>query len=183
MLKDDVQCVNLSQGGRSSRSFIAEGHWKKVLAQKPDYVLIQFGHNDQPGKGPERETDPQTTYKQFLGQMVDEARSIGAMPILVTSLSRRSWQPDGTSKSNLTAYAEAVKELAAAKHVPLIDLHARSIALYNKLGKEKVDELSARTADGKVDNTHLGPKGSEVVGAIVAEQLKAVVPALAAHIK
>src|SRR5690242_13890992 len=60
-LAGDIECMNFSQGGRSSKSFINEGHWKKVLDSKPDYILIQFGHNDQPGKGPERETDPKTT--------------------------------------------------------------------------------------------------------------------------
>src|SRR4051794_9523652 len=54
-LTGDVECQNFSQGGRSSKSFIEEGHWMKVLDAKPDYVLIQFGHNDQPGKGAERE--------------------------------------------------------------------------------------------------------------------------------
>src|SRR5690349_1816151 len=51
-MKDDVEVLNFAQGGRSSRSFVNEGHWKKVIDAKPDYVLIQFGHNDQPGKGP-----------------------------------------------------------------------------------------------------------------------------------
>src|SRR6185503_16503135 len=53
-----VQVVNLALNGRSSKSFRDEGNWEPVLAEKPDYVLIQFGHNDSPGKGPERETDP-----------------------------------------------------------------------------------------------------------------------------
>src|SRR3989442_5145913 len=50
-MKDDVEVINLSKGGRSSSSFIKEGSWKKALDLKPDYVLIQFGHNDQPGHG------------------------------------------------------------------------------------------------------------------------------------
>src|SRR5206468_1588266 len=58
LLGPDAECVNLARSGRSSKSFIHEGHWKKALEQKPDYVLIQFGHNDMPGKGPQRETDP-----------------------------------------------------------------------------------------------------------------------------
>src|SRR5688572_11441405 len=51
LLADDVECVNLAVGGRSSKSYRDEAHWDKVLASKADYVLIQFGHNDQPGKG------------------------------------------------------------------------------------------------------------------------------------
>ena len=61
LLKPPAQCVNLALNGRSSKSYRDEGHWKDVLAQKPNYVLLQCGHNDQPGKGPERETDPNTT--------------------------------------------------------------------------------------------------------------------------
>ena len=51
-LAGDVECVNLARGGRSSGSFVAEGSWRKCLDLEPDYVLIQFGHNDQPGHGP-----------------------------------------------------------------------------------------------------------------------------------
>src|SRR5438105_1525148 len=141
-MKDDVEVINLSKGGRSSSSFIKEGSWKKALDLKPDYVLIQFGHNDQPGHGADRETDPQTTYKQYMTQYVDEARAAGSKPVLVTSLSRRQWGPDGKIHSTLQPNADVVKEIAAEKHVPLIDLHARSIELYEKLGREGVNELS-----------------------------------------
>lgn len=195
-LKDDVECINLSKGGRSSKSFIAEGSWQKVLELKPDYVLIQFGHNDQPGHG-ERETDPQTTYKQYMTQYVDEARATGIKPVLVTSLSRRQWGSDGKIHSTLQPWADAVKQIAAEKKVPLIDLHARSIELYEKLGQKKILEFSplknadptsknsdttATTAQA-VDGTHLNEKGSEVVGPMVAEELKKAVPELASHIK
>ena len=196
-LKDDTECTNLSRGGRSSKSFIREGRWKECLDLKPDYVLIQFGHNDQPGHPGDRETDPQTTYRQFMTQYVDDARAAGIKPVLVTSLSRRQWGGDGKIHSTLVPYVEVVKQIAAEKKVPLIDLHARSIELYEKLGKEKVLELSPRknadatsktsgaapAATQEYDGTHLNAKGSAVVGAIVAEELKKAVPDLAPHIK
>jgi lysophospholipase L1-like esterase len=193
-LTDDVELINLSRGGRSSKSFIAEGSWKKALDLKPDYVLIQFGHNDQPGHGPDRETDPQTTYRQYMTQYVDEARAAGIKPVLVTSLSRRQWGPDGKIHSTLQPNADVVKQIATEKHVPLIDLHARSIELYEKLGREAVNELSPKKTPkldkaeqgnkaDVLDGTHLNAKGSEVVGPIVAEELKKAVPELAAHIK
>lgn len=177
-LKPGAECINLSAGGRSSKNFINEGRWTKCLAAKPDYVLIQFGHNDQPGKGPERETDPQTTYRQYMTQYVDDARAAGIKPVLVTSLSRRQWGPDGKIHSTLTPYVEVVKRIAQEKHVPLIDLHARSIELYEKRGKEGCDALSPRTDKG-IDNTHLNAKGSQVIGKMVAEELKSAVPDLA----
>src|SRR5215213_5819051 len=83
-MNDSAEVINLSRGGRSSKSFRDEGWWRKVLDEKPDYVLIQFGHNDQPGKGPERETDPKTTFRENLVRNVDEARAIGAKPVLLT---------------------------------------------------------------------------------------------------
>jgi lysophospholipase L1-like esterase len=178
----DTQCINLALNGRSSKSFRNEGQWKKCLDAKPNYILIQFGHNDQPGKGPDRETDPATTYKQLMTQYVDEARAAGATPILLTSLSRRQWGADGKIHSTLVPYVEVVKEIAKEKNVPLIDLHALSIQLYEKLGKEGCNELSP-TTNGAIDNTHLNAKGSDVIGALIAEQLKTVVPDLATHLK
>src|SRR5215213_6360052 len=132
---DTAEVVNLAKGGRSSKSFRDEGLWKQVLDAKPDYVLIQFGHNDQPGKGPERETDPNTTFRENLGRYVDEARAIGAKPVLLTSLCRRRWAEDGIHvRSDLAAYAGAAEAVGADKGVPVIDLHARSIEVYESLG-------------------------------------------------
>src|SRR5437763_15869994 len=117
-LTPDVECINMARGGRSSKSFIAEGLWKKCLELKPDYILIQFGHNDQPGHGAARETDPETTYRQFMNQYVDDARAAGIKPVLITSLSRRQWGPDGKIHSTLVPNAEVVKEIAKVKNVP-----------------------------------------------------------------
>lgn len=187
----DVEVINRAKGGRSSKSFIAEGSWKKVLDLKPNYVLLQFGHNDQPGHG-ERETDPQTLYRQYMIQYVDEARAAGIEPILVTSLSRRQWGKDGKIRSNLQPWVDAVKAIAEEKRVPLIDLHARSIEIYEQMGREKTLEISPlKNADTTtpdtdkqvVDGTHLNQKGSEIFGPIVAQGLKLAVPKLASHIK
>ena len=184
----DAECSRKPGGsGRSSKSYINEGHWKKLLEAKPDTILIQFGHNDQPGKGPDRETDPGTTYREFLARYVDEARAIGARPILVTSLARRHFTPEGKIRSDLGPYAEAVKAVAAEKKVPVIDLHARSIELLERLGPQASAEFDPKPKEaGKAtapDKTHLSPKGSEVFGVIVAEELMKVEPALAPYIK
>jgi lysophospholipase L1-like esterase len=92
-----VECLNLAKNGRSSKSFRDEGAWAPALAAKPSYVLIQFGHNDNPGKGPERETDPATTYRSNLARYVDESRGAGAIPILVTSIVRGTSTPPARS--------------------------------------------------------------------------------------
>jgi pectinesterase len=184
-LRSEVQFVNCSKSGRSSKSYANEGWWQKALAEKPDYVLIQFGGNDQPGKGPERETDPETTYPEWMGKYVDESRAAGAQPILITSLVRRSFDPDGKIRSTLTPYAESVKRIGTEKKVPVIDLHALSIALHEKQGPEASRAFN-RTKPGReehTDKTHLSPEGAKIIGRMVADELKIAVPALSPYIE
>jgi PelA/Pel-15E family pectate lyase len=130
----DVVCMNFARGGQSSKSFRDSGQWAKTLAFQPTHVLIQFGHNDMPGKGPERETDPATTYAENLTRFVEEARAAGAQPILITSLTRRIFAPDGKLRGELAPYAAAASRVAAEQKVPLIDLYALSLAHAEKLG-------------------------------------------------
>jgi lysophospholipase L1-like esterase len=183
LLGDGVESSNTSLGGRSSKSFRDEGHWDKMIAAGGDYVLIQFGHNDQPGKGSARET----TLDQFRANMkryAEEARATGMKPILVTPLTRREFKEDGKIHSSLAGHAQIVKEVAAELDVPLIDLHKRSLAVCDAMGKEAcIAVLSTTKPDGTFDGTHLTPAGSMLFGAIVATELKTVVPALSPHIR
>jgi lysophospholipase L1-like esterase len=183
LLRPGAECVNMARSGRSSKSYINEAHWKKALAQKPDYVLIQFGHNDMPGKGPDRETDPKTTYREHMARYVEEARAAGARPILVTSMTRRLFTKEGKIQSDLVPYVEAVKKLAAEKKVPLVDLHARSIELLDRMGPKAAAELNPPGKAGKTDRTHLSVKGSEVMGRLVADELWKAEPELGKLIK
>ncbi|MDQ6700533.1 MAG: pectate lyase, partial [Acidobacteriota bacterium] len=175
----EVEVINLARGGRSSKSFRDEGLWAPVLAAKPDYVLLQFGHNDSPGKGPERETAPETTYRANMTRYVDEARAAGAKPILVTSIVRRNFTSDGKIKpDSLVPYVHVVRDLAAAKQVPLIDLYALTLAQSETLGPKGSEELGRMGPDGKPDHTHLGPKGKAEIGAIAAREFVKAEPAL-----
>lgn len=179
-----AECVNLAKQGRSSKSYRTEGHWQQALKRKPDYVLIQFGHNDMPGKGPDRETDPRTTFRENLGRYVDEARAAGAEPVLVTSMTRRLFNREGKIESNLVPYAEAAKQVAREKKVPLVDLHARSIELLDRIGPKAAAELDRPSADpSRRDRTHLSARGSDVMAGLVAEELRKVEPALARCLK
>jgi pectinesterase len=182
-LTTNVECINTAANGRSSKSFIAEGKWTNALALKGDYYLIQFGHNDEPDKGPDRETDPATTYKQNLTRYVDDTRAIGAQPILVTSLTRRNFDESGNGRlvPNLTPYVEAMRKLAAEKNVPLVDLHARSVAYCEKIGAEETAKLNP-IAHGKADTTHLNRAGQMVFARIVVEELRKAVPELAPYL-
>lgn len=131
-------CLNLARGGRSTSSYRAEGSW--ALAENemrvPGYagvwVLIQFGHNDQPGK-PGRSTDLATEFPANLRRYVAEARAAGARPVLLTPLTRRSWK-NGALDRDLDPWAEAVRRVAAELDVPLVDLNARSAAIVAAMG-------------------------------------------------
>ena len=184
-LTPDAECVNTAANGRSSKSFITEGKWTNALALKGDYYLIQFGHNDEPGKGPARETDPATTYPQNLAKYVDDVRGLGAKPILVTSLTRRMFDAaePGKLKPNLLPYVEAMKKLAAEKQVPVIDLHARSVALCEKIGPAATAQFNPTLKDGKADTTHLKGDARVVFARLVVEDLRQAVPELAPYLR
>jgi lysophospholipase L1-like esterase len=175
-LAGSAEVINLAKNGRSSKSFRDEGLWAPALAAKPDYILIQFGHNDEPGKGPDRETDPSTTYRANMIRYVEEARAVGAKPVLVTSIVRRNFDADGKIKrDHMVPYVEEVRKIAAEKNVMLIDLYALTLAQAEALKPEDRESLNATTKDGKTDTTHLGPKGRHEIGAIVAKQFGIVV--------
>jgi lysophospholipase L1-like esterase len=177
----EVEIVNLAKNGRSSKSFRAEGLWKPALDPKPSYVLIQFGHNDGPGKGPDRETDPKTTFRDNMSRYVDEVRAAGSQPVLVTSIVRRNFGEDGKIKQDsLLPYVEAVRALAAEMKVPLIDLYALTLAHAERLGPDGCADIDARDAEGKRDHTHLGPKGRQEIGVMAAQEFIKLFPE-AAH--
>ena len=149
-----------------SKSFRAEKRWQPVLAAKPDFVFIQFGHNDQKGKGPERETDPETTYADNLKQYIQEARDAGIRPVLVTPVARRIFE-NGKPVTTLTPYADATKKVGRELNVPVVDLHAASLALFEKLG----DVGSADFSPNASDRTHFSRKGALAIARLVAEQV------------
>jgi len=176
-LKDKAECFNLAKNGRSSKSFREEGLWQQATAQMKNnpnqlnqWVLIQFGHNDQPGK-PGRSTDLATEYPVNLEKYVVETRAAGANPILVTPLIRRSFKA-GQHQDDLIEWATAMKGVAARLNVPLIDLHQLSKQHVIAVGEDKADQY-AETPKGtpKFDRTHLGPLGACVFGAMVLQQL------------
>ena len=133
-----LSCVNLARGGRSSYNYRAEGSWDIALqemrpgAYREVYVLIQFGHNDQPGK-PGRSTDLQHEFPDNLRRYVREVRAAGALPVLLTPLTRRQFR-DGVLGDDLAPWADATRRVAAELDVPLVDLHARSMAAVQGMG-------------------------------------------------
>lgn len=133
-----LACLNLARGGRSTYNYRAEGSWDIARGEmrgdgyRRVYVLVQFGHNDQPGK-PGRSTGLQTEYPANLRRYVEEIRAAGATPILVTPLARRQFA-DGRLIDDLAPWAAAMRKVATDMRVPLVDLHARSTAAVQALG-------------------------------------------------
>ncbi len=171
--------VNLALNGRSSKSFREEGKWDPALTRHATHILIQFGHNDQPGKGPDRETDAATTYRANLARYVDEARAAGAIPVLVTSIVRRNFTHEGKIvRDGLVPYVEAARAVAAEKSVPLMDLYTATLRQAESLGPDGCLDIDARDAKGQRDHTHLGPKGRETIGRIAADEFLKLFPDL-----
>jgi len=199
-----LACVNLARGGRSTSSYRAEGSWKLALAemQTPGFattwVLIQFGHNDQPGK-PGRSTDLATEFPANLRAYVAETRAVGAIPVLVTPLSRRNYK-DGRVDNDLAPWAETVRRVAREMNVPLIDLNALTVAELDAHGEQwaegfaqlprgatasaapttatatETNDLPFAARKVAFDRTHLGRGGADHVAALMAAALAKAVP-------
>ena len=183
-LGDGIQLTNTARGGRSSMSFVVEGSWEKALALRGDYYLIQFGHNDEPGK-PGRSTTEEE-YRGYMERYVDETRAAGATPVLVTSLVRRQFKTRDNPHlitSSLANRAEIVRAIAREKNVPLVELHDRSKELCEKLGKDGCLVFSPPKDNGQFDGTHLNAEGYVMFGRLVADELRVAVPALAPRLR
>jgi lysophospholipase L1-like esterase len=182
-------CVNLGRAGRSSSSYRAEGRWNEVkglLERNGDYaatyVLVQFGHNDQPGK-PGRSTDLATEFPANIRRYAEEIAVTGARPVLVTPLARRAFE-GSLLTDTLGPWAAATRSVARSTGAMLVDLHALSKSTVAVMGPEASARLAAppkKNAAGEMvpDYTHLNADGEEVFGAIVERELARQVPELA----
>lgn len=171
---DRVEVVNHAASGRSTKSFIAEGRWKKVLGETPAWVFVQFGHNDQK----DATLAPLGGFRDYLIRYVDEATAANIRPVLVTPVARRTFTA-GRASTTLQPFADAVLGVARDRRVPAIDLHRLAFDLFDRLGDERSADLTASATD----RTHFSRKGAEAIGGLVAGALSAAVPELAALLK
>jgi len=179
-----VACINLARGGRSSMSFRAEGLWDTVLkllneggpAKQKTLVLIQFGHNDQPGK-PGRSTDLATEFGPNMAGYVKDVKAAGGDVVLLTPLTRRTFK-EGVLPNDLRPWAESIIKVAEEQGVPVLDLNAISHAAVAAMGQAAADTLAE--APPRFDRTHLGPKGAALFSEQVLEGLIRLKPELAA---
>ncbi len=170
---DGVTILNHAESGRSAETFLREGRLARALADRPDYVFIQFGHNDHLGEG-----GSTAGFRNTLRTFIDEARAANAQPVLVTPMTRRKFR-NGRIVTSLRPFAEAMIAVGKEKHVPVIDLHASSVKLHNRLGEKG----SAFFNPSRDDETHFTRRGAREIARLVAEEIPLKVPALKAYLK
>lgn len=147
-------CLNLARNGRSSGSYRAEGLWDVAMREMRVegygrvFVIIGFGHNDQPGK-PGRSTDLKTEFPANMRRYVEDIRSAGATPILFTPLTRRLFE-GGKVVRDLDPWAAAIRQIAAETNTPLIDLNEQSREIVQALGPSVQNMLAERPASPEV---------------------------------
>lgn len=188
----EVRIDNHAMNGRSSKSFIDEGRWDKVIRRvKPgDYVFIQFGHNDEKPK-PDRHTEPGSTFDDNLRRFVNETRAKGGIPVLFNSIVRRNFDASGTLVDTHGAYRESPRNVARELAVPFVDMNRITHELVQGLGPEESKKLfmwvESNTVPampkGKEDNTHLNPYGAKVIAGLAVDALAEAVPALAGYVR
>ncbi len=183
MLHGAVKVDNHAVNGSSSKSFIDEGRWDKVmeLIKPGDYVVIQFGHNDEKSGKPKKYTVPGGSFDDNLRRFVTDARSKGASPILMNSIVRRNFPVDSADVSVATPYIapegfenvkhsvegdllvdthkeylDAPRRVARELAVPFVEMNTLTHNLVQGLGKEKSRELFMWIPEGKYE---FCPKG------------------------
>lgn len=177
---DKICIANHAESGLSANTFIGGGRLKKILSQikKGDYLVVEFGHNDQKQKGAGKGAYYSFAYN--LKIFIDEARAKGAYPVLVTPTSRRRFDSNGKSTNTHGEYPDAVRWVAEKENVPLIELNGMTATLCDALGVDGSMKLfvhypagtfPGQTKDFK-DNTHFSTYGAYEVAKCVVEGMK-----------
>lgn len=188
-----VTIENKARGGRSTRTFISENRWQPIAdsLQEGDYVLIQFGHNDEAKeeKYKDRYT-PVPDYKINLIKFITESKAKKAIPVLITPVARMRFDKEGKVQETHTEYSAAVWEVGKEYHVPVIDLDAKSRNLLQQFGPEyskmlymQLDSLeNPNYPNGQKDNTHFNEFGARRVAELVLSGIRNSIPELAERI-
>lgn len=212
--KEGVRIDNHAVNGRSSKSFIDEGRWDVVKERinPGDYVLIQFGHNDEK-PDPKRHTVPGSTFDDNLRKFVRETREKGGVPVLMNAVVRRNFVAplDGSAEDEALRdskfgqvvnegdvlidthgdYRFAPKNVAQEMNVPFIDANRVTHDLEQKLGPEQSKRLhmwflsgeNPAVPDGRQDNTHYSIYGAHVVAGLLADAIVHEIPPLKKYVR
>lgn len=173
-LQPQLQVHNHAVSGRSTRSYVSQGHFATLeqALQPGDLLLIQFGHNDQKREDPARFAAADSGYTEGLRRFLVAARKAGATPVLITPVARRSFDAAGAVIDTHGAYATAVRRLAAAEQVGLIDLGQRSMDWLAALGPEASKAWYLHDpVIGLADDTHFHERGALAMACMVTAGL------------
>jgi len=173
-----VRVDNHAANGRSTKTFISEGRWQALLdkVKEGDYVLIQFGHNDQSKEKGERYTPPDD-FRANLARFVAEVRAKKATPVLLTPVMRRRFDKEGKFYDVHGEYPDLTRRVAAEQKVALIDMHRMSEKVLVKYGPEESRKLFLQLKEGEnpnypkgvEDNTHFSPLGADIMAGLAAD--------------
>jgi lysophospholipase L1-like esterase len=179
---DKLVVASYAESGETLKSFLAELRLDKVLSQaKPgDWALLQFSHNDEKSQWPQTHEPAESTFPLYLKLYIAELRRKGVSPILVTPMQRLRFDADGKIVETHGAYPVAIRAIAAAEGVPLIDLTEQSRILFEKLGPEKARNAFAGHG---ADATHQSSYGAFELARIVAETIRVENSGLAQFLK
>jgi len=178
--KPGVAIADHAESGLSLGSFLNSHRLDKVLSViKPgDYLFIEFGHNDQKEKGPE-----DGAYKSYTDRFklfINKTREKKAIPVIVTSTSRRAFNDSGRVINTLGDYPDAARKVAAELNVPLIDLNVMTAKFYEALGNEgskkafvwyPANSFPNQPKD-LADNTHFNSYGAYELAKCIIEGIK-----------
>lgn len=190
-LQNGVCVKNHARNGRSTKSFIEEGHWSNLLTQvkNGDYVIIEFGHNDSKMDSPERYAEAYSVYTDNLQKFIRDVREKSATPILATPIVRRDFK-EGVLVETHGDYPDAVRKVSQEMGVVLLDLHEGTRELVSRLGEQlskklylHFDSIEYINRDMKKDDTHLSSYGAFQVCDLVIRDIKSKVPELVGYIK
>jgi lysophospholipase L1-like esterase len=175
-----VKIDNRALNGRSTKSFVDEGHWQRLIdaLKKGDFVFIEFGHNDEKKDKPAIYASP-ADYKANLTRFIKEVRAKGATPVLLTPVSRRKFE-NGVPAKTHGEYPDAVKVVGKAEKVEVIDMESKSAAVLAKYGDEGSRKLfnqlkpgeNPNYPNGVEDNTHFNPKGAAEMAALAVQGIR-----------
>ena len=191
--KDPAMIQNHAVNGRSTKSFINEGRWARLVAalQPGDFVLIQFGHNDEKVERPDVGTKPETEFRDNLRRFIRDVRAKQATPILATPIARRKFDAAGKLTPTHGLYPAVVRQVAAEEKVGLIDLEHATAEWLQSVGDADSKKFfmwiapgtNPKIPQGRQDDTHLVDAGAVKVAELAAAQIRAAQLPLAQWLK
>jgi lysophospholipase L1-like esterase len=179
---DGVTVHNHAMNGRSTKSFIDEGRWAKLVAElvAGDFVIIQFAHNDEKKEDPKRYTDPATTFRENLRRFINETRAKGATPLLATPVCRRKFDASGQLTATHGTYPDAARAVASEADVALLDLERATAQWLQAAGDEPSRRFfmwlepgtHPKIPEGRKDDTHFVAAGAHAVAELAVKQIR-----------